>query len=40
MCNFPEDLLKEIQTIFRKVPTLVIGSGHSCAYGLPSMRDK
>ena len=39
MDDLPEELLKEAQDIVRLVPTLIVGSGHSCAYGLPSMRD-
>lgn len=39
MDDLPEKLLKEIQDIVRLVPTLIVGSGHSCEYGLPSMGD-
>lgn len=33
----PEDIYNRIQEIFRATPALLIGSGFSCAYGLPHM---
>ena len=37
--DLPEGLFNEIQDIFRKAPVLLVGSGFSCGYGLPSMGD-
>ena len=33
----PEEIHQQIQTVFRATPTVLIGSGFSCSYGLPSM---
>ncbi|MCK4786705.1 MAG: SIR2 family protein [Desulfobacteraceae bacterium] len=33
------EIMRELQTVIRSIPTLIVGSGHSCAYGLPSMED-
>ncbi|MDR1425130.1 MAG: SIR2 family protein [Azoarcus sp.] len=35
--ELPDDLFADIQEVFRKTPVLLIGSGFSCGYGLPSM---
>lgn len=35
--DLPDELFIEIQGAFRKAPVLLIGSGFSCGYGLPSM---
>lgn len=37
--DLPEEFFNEIQDIFRKGPVLLVGSGFSCGYGLPSMGD-
>lgn len=34
-----EDLYTEIQQIFRETPAVLVGSGFSCGYGLPGMRE-
>lgn len=35
--EFFDDLCIEVQQIFRKTPAVLVGSGFSCGYGLPSM---
>lgn len=35
--TLPEDLLTDVQQIFRQTPALLVGSGFSCGYGLPGM---
>lgn len=35
--DLPDDLFTEIQSIFRKTPVVLVGSGFSCGYGLPGM---
>lgn len=37
--SLSEEILKELQDLVRSCPTLIVGSGHSCTYGLPSMKD-
>lgn len=37
--KIPDELLKDLQALVRLIPTLIVGSGHSCAFGLPSMSD-
>ena len=37
--SLPIEIMRELQTVIRSIPTLIVGSGHSCAYGLPSMED-
>ena len=37
--ELPEDISSAIQEVFRKTPVLLVGSGFSCGYGLPSMGD-
>lgn len=35
--TLPDELFVEVQKIFRATPALLVGSGFSCGYGLPSM---
>ena len=35
--DLPDELFTEIQDVFRKTPVVLVGSGFSCGYGLPSM---
>ena len=35
--ELPDDFFADIQGVFRRTPVLLIGSGFSCGYGLPSM---
>jgi len=37
--NLPDEMLIELQSVVRSVPTLIVGSGHPCTYGLPTMKD-
>jgi len=37
--SLSDEILEELQAVIRSIPTLIVGSGHSCAYGLPSMKD-
>jgi hypothetical protein len=37
--TLPDELFGEVQRIFRATPAVLIGSGFSCAYGLPGMWD-
>jgi hypothetical protein len=37
--ELPDKLFENIQNFFRKTPVLLIGSGFSCGYGLPGMKD-
>lgn len=37
MSDLPEKILKELQEIFRLSPVTIVGSGHSCGFGFPSM---
>lgn len=39
MTGLSEEIVKEIQAIFRNSPTLLIGSGFSCGFGLPGMSE-
>lgn len=39
MPGLSEKNLKELQEIFRLTPVTIIGSGHSCSFGFPSMGD-
>ncbi len=37
--QLPDELFSEVQKIFRATPAVLVGSGFSCAYGLPGMWD-
>jgi len=37
--SLPGEIMMELQNVIRSIPALIVGSGHSCAYGLPTMQD-